>query len=530
MKRLLVGLLVILLPACGGGQPPTAGAAGALVGTVMLGPMADATVSAYATDGSGTLLATTSSDSQGGFDMPLQAPSGIIELRVTGGHYAEESSGATVRLAPGQSLLALVPYEAGRERFAAITPLTHIAAGLALFHMQRGAPVADAATQANAEVSTVFGFDVLATRPLDITDVQNADSRLSPGLKYGFVIAAISQWTYEQGGNAAAQAGLPYQPGAAPFNSIAFTQALYDDVNADGVLDGVGSGGPITPLHLGPISLGTGTYRHDLALALVRAAFTRGLSASGVPTGNYSTLPGAMLVPFAAAINDSGDALFHGAAQTPLDEGGLRLIPDALMPPGVSGWVRGTITLSGTVADAFGPGLPVVFVRIDGGSPWPVAVEPVSPGAHHGHFSVPIDTRAYSDGTHQITETVADLVGASQTVSEAPGFDNTAPAGCALTLVIGVGTSGRFSGRWTDGSGSGVVAASLNGVPATVGPGTWSADGPTVMATVPAFNPYTMVLPVIVTLVDAAGNSNSFNLFSEPQWSSGQSNPALCPP
>lgn len=527
MKRILALLCTVLIPSCGG-TPPTEGAAGSISGIVMLGAVADASVNAYATDGSGMLLASTTADNHGMFTMTLHAPSGVIEIVATGGGYLEEASGAAVRLQPDQQLLALVPYEAGQHRFAAVTPLTQLAAGLARFQARRGVPMAVATTQANAEVGAVFGVDVLATPPLDIADVQNADSVLSPGLKYGFVLAAISEWVWEQGSNAAAQAGLPYQPGADPFNSISFAQVLYEDVAADGVLDGEGLAGSGHPLHLGAVPVSTEAYRHALALALVRTAFARGSSSTGVPTGNYSSLPPALLIPFAATINDSSDALFHGVVPTPLDEGGLTLTPDPV--PGAPAWVRGLSTFSGTVADAFGLATSVVFVRIDGGAPFGVPVEPLSPGAHQGRFSWQIDTRSYADGLHDITESTRDLVGASGTASMAVGFDNTPPAGCALTLVLGVGVPGRFSGRWTDGSGSGVVTANLNGVPALVGPGTWSADGPTVMATVPGFNPYTRVLPVIVTLADAAGNSYSFNLFSEPQWSSGQSNPAMCPP
>lgn len=182
--------------------------------------------------------------------------------------------------------------------------------------------------------------------------------------------------------------------------------------------------------------------------------------------------------------------------------------------------------------DQFGFDPPTIAIAIDGSSLSAPVLSPVAPLASTYAFSQTVDTTAYGpDALHHITESVTDIAGNAQTRAFTLGFDNTPPSGCIQSYgVFNSGFSGSFSGLWSDGSGSGVVNGNMNGVPVTIGAGTWTVAAASVMATVPAFNMFSNVLPVILTLVDGAGNATSFNIFPEPQWSNGGPNPAMCAP
>lgn len=508
-------------------SPPATGSAGVIEGYAMLGPLSGATVTAYDAGADGTELAQTVTDADGHYRLTVQSPATAIRLVVTGGHYVEESSGSTVYLSGAERLEALIAYEPGTTITAAITPLTYLAAGLAEY-WSNGAPVTPATViAADHEISSVTGFDVVGTSPLAVSDSANASASLSPGLEYGFMLAALSEFANQAGAAASAASGASYVPNQAPFDMIDMAQAMFDDIRSDGCLDGVAHGVAIS---LGTIALDTQAYRHGLAVDIVRVAATRSESSLGIPYGNETGLPVAAVFPFATHYNDSTDAIFGEAPPVALAGGGLRIIPAAPVAP--SGWVRGTVTLTGSVQDAFGFDPPTIAIAIDGNTLAAPVLSPVAPLASTYAFSQTVNTTAYGpDALHHITESVTDIAGNAQTRAFTLGFDNTPPSGCIQSYgLFNSGYSGSFSGLWSDGSGSGVVNGNMNGVPVTIGAGTWTVPAASAMATVPTFNMFSNVLPVILTLVDGAGNATSFNIFPEPQWSNGGPNPAMCAP
>ncbi|MHB1951407.1 MAG: hypothetical protein ACYCQK_08030 [Acidiferrobacteraceae bacterium] len=514
-----------LLASCGGSMsPPVAGAGGTVEGYVMLGPLAGATVTAYGSGPGAGEIAQTTTTSEGYYRLDVQAPAGSLWLVATGGHYVEESSGMTVYLTGSEQLETVIPYQPGATVNAAITPLTDLAAGLAQYWSHDGVVTAASAAAADREISNVVGFDVVATSPLAVNDTANQSASLSAGLEYGFMLAGFSELAEQIGAAASAANGNPYVPNEAPFDTIDLAQKMADDIRADGLLDGVAGA---TPVALGPVALDTRIYRHRLAADILDIAATQGESALGIPYGNETGLTVAEVLPFATAYNNSVDPVFGGAPTVSLTAG-PRVMPAAGQAP----WVRGVITLSGTVQDALTFGPPVVAISIDGNAAFTPALTPVTPLSSTYTFSQTVDTTKYlPDGMHRITESVTDIAGNTGTGTVMLGFDNTPPSGCIQSYgLFNSGYSGSFSGLWSDGSGSGVVSGHMNGVPVSIGSGTWTVSAAAVMATVPGFNMYTNVLPVILTLVDAAGNSFSFNIFPEPQWSNGGPNPALCAP
>lgn len=507
---------VALLSGCGSSvSVPPMRAAGMITGTVALGPVAGATVTAYAGDGS-AVLGVAQTDSGGHYAVTLSAPSQTVLLAATGGHYREEASGAGVQLGASDVLYAYTPYVSGQTAVAAITPFTHLAVALARYLESQGTPLATAAIEANAALDRQLGFDAVATQPLDVADPMNADTQLTPGLTYGFLLAAISQWT-QQAQPLAEPAGVT----AAPFDSIDWSQQVYQDMRLDGTLNGQGTDGAA---HLASTPLTGISDCHGLAVALVQLAATPGGGSSGSGTGNETGLPVQMLLPEAATYNANLAGLCAGA-QPPLTEGGLQIQPDPVTPPESSGWVRGQTTFTGEVQDAFGIRGNTVEISVDGSAPVAAPVTEEAPGLYQ--YRWPLDTTAYGpDARHNLVVTATDLGGYTGLAAVALGFDNTPPTGC-VSVYAPMSAGTVFAGEWRDGTGSGVVAVALNDVPGTVGPGVWQVPEAPVLATVPGLNLLYNVLPVYLSLTDAAGNTTRFDIFPEPQWSEAQ-NPVSC--
>ena len=516
MKTTACLLCVLMLSGCGpSGNTPPVRAAGMIEGTVMLGPVSGAIVTAFPGDG-GAALAATTTDSNGHYQLAVSAASQTLLLVASGGHYVEEASGAGVELGASDVLYAYVPYQSGQVASAAITPFTHIAAGLTRYWIAQGQALNTAAATASAAMSRQLGFDVTQTQPLDVADPLNADTQMTPGLSYGFVLAAVSEWTLEAG------AQIPVSsPNGVPYDSMDWTQQLYDDIRLDGTLDGNGTAGAA---HLGSTALTPVDDCHGVAVALVQVAALRGAGGVGGYYGNETGLPVSLVLPEAATVNANLAGLCAGT-EPPLTEGGLLIHPDPVAPPAPLGWVRGQTQFTGTLDDAFGLAGNQVTVSVDGAAP--VAVPVTAQGNGVYEYQWPLDTTAYGpDGRHNIVVSAIDLAGYSGIAAVPLGFDNTPPTGC-VSVYAPLSAGSVFAGEWRDGTGSGVVDVSLSGVPGTVGSGTWQVPEAPVLATVPGLNLLYNVLPVYLSLTDAAGNTTTFDIFPEPQWSQGQ-NPVSC--
>lgn len=156
---------------------------------------------------------------------------------------------------------------------------------------------------------------MVGTPPLSVNDSANASASLSPGLEYGFMLAALSEFANQAGAAASATSGASYVPNQAPFDTIDLAQAMFDDIRSDGRLDGFARGVAIS---LGTVALDTQAYRHGLAVDIVRVAATRSESSLGIPYGNETGLPVAAVLPFATHYNDSTDAIFGEVPRLPL--------------------------------------------------------------------------------------------------------------------------------------------------------------------------------------------------------------------
>lgn len=190
----------------------------------------------------------------------IQTDSAPILIEISGGSYVEEASGTGVTIPSSLKLYAVAYYTEGETLDVSVTLLTTIAAGYAEYLIAQGETPTNAVIAANDEVSRWVGFDILTTKPLNVTRGSNASSTLTDGLKYGFIAAGLSQLTATFGVGSG-------NPAHSQYMSILAIQSAYEDVKADGLLDGVGASGPIT---LGNFSFNLSTFRDQLAARILQ--------------------------------------------------------------------------------------------------------------------------------------------------------------------------------------------------------------------------------------------------------------------
>ena len=459
MRNYLILLFSLqLLSGCGGGGTPGSSGVtgstipvGAVSGTSFDGLVINGTVSVYdfTTGRKGALLAQAATDGLGLYNVSLQVESRPVLLELTGGYYIEEAGPkANVSLATNHKLMAVANYTTGSSLKAAVTTYSYLAAGLAQYEISKGTAVATAIDNANQRLSSLVGVNILTTTPKEIIDVANASATLTPELRYGFLAGAISFWTY----NHAPSAVAAHQP---PYTSIDFAQLAYQDIAADGLLDGFGidSTGAKAQLSFGTIPLSPAVYRLDIGTAIVKMAGN---------TNNKTGLTGAQVLSFANSYIANTDPIFNNVAPT-----AFAASTAGIVTPATNQWARKTISIIPTASSPFG--LSTVELLVDS---VPVAT---SVGA-----AVPttfnLDTTFFVDGLHTVSVRATDVGGVVTTANIQSKMDNTPPTSSFAvypsnwilgSLVIG----GLYLAGTASDNYSGVTASLLyagaGGVPTT---------------------------------------------------------------
>jgi hypothetical protein len=137
----------------------------------------------------GTLLATTTTDNKGNFEVSANYR-GPVEIVVSQGKYADEATGTTVHLENNE--LRSVAYLGQEKQSAAVTALTTIAA--AYVDSNATANVEASIKDANAKVAAAFGIadvDITGQIPADLSQANAAISKAQA--KYGAIQAGLSQ-------------------------------------------------------------------------------------------------------------------------------------------------------------------------------------------------------------------------------------------------------------------------------------------------------------------------------------------------
>lgn len=411
---------LVFLTACGGGggsAVPASVPIGSISGVGFDGLLINANIKIYDfTSGSkGVLLGQGISDTSGLYNLSVQIESRPILIEAIGGYYLEEAgSGFQVKLTSKHRLTALANYSTGAAISVSTTNFTHLAAGLAAYEISKGASVVSAINDANGRVSGFIGVDVLSTTPRQINDPANASAALTPELRYGFLSGAISMWTY----NHTPSGGLPHK---IPYTSIDFAQLMYQDISADGLLDGKGldAAGALAPLSFGVTPLSADVYRLGLGVALLQMAGDK---------NNKTLIDGAGVLPFVQFYISSTDSMFNNVVPAPINAPAV-----TVTTPALNAVLLGSVQVSATTNTV--SNLKTVELLVDG-----VAV---ATATNLTTPSFTLNTTSFVDGPHTIAVRTTDIGGLVTThsipiliVNNVPAVTIIAPANYAVLNAI----------------------------------------------------------------------------------------------
>jgi len=413
----LVLLASFILQGCGGGGGGSGGSGGggsangngglppqvptvSVSGTAHDGLILQGVVRVYDYSGGkkGALIGSASTDDSGHYSVSIQIESMPVLLEVTGGHYKEEADSKITFLGSSDVMSAVSNFKTGTPITMAITPWTHIAAALASYKMSHGAKTGDAIDAANAEISNLIGVDITKVIPADVTAPSSISGEMSDTIRYGWLSAAISVWTFEQ---LAAEPSLQHVD---PYTSIRLTQLMYDDVLSDGVLNGMGTTGL---LQFHGTQLGVSVYRDGFAAAMLKFAGNSNNATLLTPTKILSAANGLRLA--------SGSVF----GQTPVKEFPLPDIAGATTSS--NGYLQGkTLMLSTKVKDP--TGVYSVTLSVDD-----KILATNSDGSNAASTSFILDTTSLLDGDHKVTLTATNGAGKVSTLISTIVADNSLP-------------------------------------------------------------------------------------------------------
>lgn len=398
-------LFVLLLSACGGGGSgaPQAIPKTTVSGAVVDGLIFNGTVSAYdfSTGKKGALFGEATTNSITGlYSMTIQVESRPLLLELTGGYYNEEMApSAQVQLDASDKLYALVNFTTGEPITTSVTTYTTLAAGLAANQIASGVPVATAINNANDRVSVLIGANVTKTIPREITNAANASASLTPELQYGFLSGGISMWAYNNPPSLALRLVKPYV-------SIKLVQLMYQDVVADGFLDGVGkdAGGVAMNLSFGTKLLGVDVYRTGFASSVLKIADN---------VNNKTGLNSSKVLSFAQAYSVNTDPMWAGVPPVQVSTPTV-----ALLTPTANQWVNSTVIVSATASDY--SGLYSAELLVDGNSTATTFTGLATP-------AFTFSTSLLTEGTHNIGVRATNVLSLSTDATVPFGVDRTLP-------------------------------------------------------------------------------------------------------
>jgi hypothetical protein len=450
--------LVSLLQACGGGggggSMPDTRTPGKVGGVAHDAPLINAPIKVYAWDSGsrGELLGSGTTGPDGDYEISITSPSRpVIVVAGNGGSYVEEASGVSVSLVEGQTMSAITYYESGKPITVQVTPLTHMAACYSEHLLNQGERPADAITVSNSMVSSLFGVEIIRTKPFDVTNPSSANYELTPSHKYGFVTAGIS----EAMAYISEQNGIPTHS-QRHVTSIHWANVACNDIRADGLLDGSGyydsQSSGVSDLAFGTYDIEPDTYRTLVSQKML--AFTRN-------TRNATTLEVSDVLTFANALSTSTDPVWNGEPGSPVDDEG----PSIAASLAVDSYISGTEDLSFTIDDPVG----VAEIRFYVDNAF----------VDNGDISDPVlslNTTAYTDGEHIVAVEADDQIGNTSRVEYTYKVDNSGPSVVLNSSTLVGSTTYTATGTW-DSPGASITSITVNGVVAdVVNSGTWSAD------------------------------------------------------
>jgi hypothetical protein len=311
---------------------------GTVSGRLIKGPVNGATVTVYHLDGyrRGAAVGSATTDATGAFRVGVGTTTGPYLVVATAGSFVDEATGVTVPVNSAE-LTALVPafdVETHLEGLA-ITPVSHLEAGLALYWVQaEGQTLAAADAEAWRHISAHFGaLDWRTVAPTDVTAATGA--LLDDATKAGLLLAAFSM----EARLLAEADGLT--PGGR-VNSLTLVEALYDDVTADGFFDGAALGGRAIILPAGGTLSDAGPTATQLDGQALRTAYAQGIAKFLASDRNVTrvSLTDAQQLIGALASNDDKRIFRAAAAAADIEPPVVTWVKPAADNAGVRGTVQ----------------------------------------------------------------------------------------------------------------------------------------------------------------------------------------------
>jgi hypothetical protein len=459
-KFAVIALSVAGLTACGGGGGGKGGSsipeerpAGTVTGVAHDGPIQNGKITAYkyTEKGKDELLASGTTDDVGDYSLNIKSADAPVYLEVNSGAYVEEASGLRVTLSEGQKLTALTFYESGSPVNLQLTQYTTWSQCYADYLIKNGATVGNAIVDATETFGNIAGLPIVGTRPIDITQSKNFSAYLTPGLKYGYLLAGISGLTQDL----AAANNVPAHS-SEQYTSIYFTSVVCSDIRFDGRMDGIGeptAGNPSGQLYIGSVALTADHYRTKIAQNILEVAANPEINKAGIKPSE--------LLAFANNIALNTNAIFKGTVPRGVDIEGPLITPLVANDSLVSG--QATIGVS-----AIDPlGISSVEFYLDDAFLQNGIVD---------DLKATIITQNFSDGKHVLKIKAKDVLGNESFYDLPLIFVNS---GANLTITSPTLTSSASyiaSGSYIEGA-AGVKRIVVKGVEATLDTSnkTWSA-------------------------------------------------------
>lgn len=276
----------LAIAGCGGGGGDGAaadivgtGGTGVISGSVVKGPVANATVTAFALSNgqAGAQIGTATTDANGSFAMNIGSYAGPVMLRASGGSYRDEASGQTMPMGAGDIMTAAMPsMAAGTTVTMQLTPVTAMAQAMAQ-RMQGGMTGANIVA-ANAAMGAYFGVgDILHVPPMNPLVAGSGAGASQDARNYGMTLAAMSQY--------ARSAGMS--------TSSAVVTAMMDDAS-DGTMDGAAAGMKIQ-MGMGGMMGGSSMMPAGAGSSGLASAMTSYMNSSANKSGLTATDMGALI-------------------------------------------------------------------------------------------------------------------------------------------------------------------------------------------------------------------------------------------
>ncbi|MCM5507552.1 hypothetical protein J8Z26_05355, partial [Vibrio sp. SCSIO 43169] len=293
IKLILTILSILSLSSCGGGggdgdSSPQSRKTGTITGTVFDAPISGGVVTAYEYKNGvlGRELGQTKTNASGEYTLNVDSASMPVYIKVQGGGYRDPFSNNVVRTSSNGviELASVINFSEGETAQVMITPMTYMAQGLAEYKIKReGQSASSAINSALSTINSMYGFNVNTVNPIDIT-TGGHDAVATDGHKYGALLTAYSSYAYSFLENDST--------GAETYTSINLARIGYDDIVADGLLDGKvldDSRDFLEDARFGTQYITSDFYTHSVAEHTLIVVSDPNVNVSGTPVNQYET-------------------------------------------------------------------------------------------------------------------------------------------------------------------------------------------------------------------------------------------------